>query len=792
MSAWGVYYPEGDARSGGMRNQVLLYTMTSPAGGARSRMPWISEDKNTLYFAQGSYAKEELWYSSKSAGRWLPARKINELNVTGYSSQSPSLDSSMNRIYFTSTRPVGAPYNQAGGRWRIWTATRKVDGTWNTPYFMNDDAVSGAYVTIYTDGHDFGVSLSRDGNNLYINSSRSLGLGTYDIWMSTLTTSGKWTQPVNLGAPINSSAWEMSGVSVSKDNRTLYFGSDNTVYRKLGTDTYNIYQAVRSSTTQAWSTASVSQLGGFSPVTTSVSWGVLWPCISDDGLEMYYSDDGPFKYPTDGFDIFVSRYTSGNWSKASNLGRGVNNIIWHRDEDFLPFVAYIDATTYQPRDCMFDSILFLALSGSSSGNRYDLTTYKDDWTDYLDQMFSPERQLDRLNSVVGSVNTTLNNLSYKVKITVMIPYPSKSVTNFGDVDGDGLTENLSTDTIRMKVMKWYLNDFYSRWSSANLTNLNLVAMYWMSELAGSADSSVIKQVSNEVHNRGSKFEWIPYYNATNYSIWSTLGFDIVEYQPNYAWLSQSDTTRIPLAAAGARNYNMGVELEFDSSVMTWDSLNYRTYLDYGTGYKENYMKNCLLGWYQDSYNLAPMSYTSLTANPISRDGYDNTYQFIKEIYPYPLSAGKSYTLSTTPSASYPDATRKLCDYLYLPDVNTSARVVGFQNANPSVTFDLVSSANVEKVYAHFAGGNYNTISFPANMSVDVSNNGSSWTGVGSTVLHATESGTLIPGEMMLKFAPTNVRYVRVNFIRNTAWIWLDEITIYGNYQQTSVTDWSLY
>jgi len=789
-----AYFPEGDSRSGGMHNQVLLYTMTAQSGEGQSRMPWISSDEATLYFAQGGYGYEEIWFSTKSAGRWLPARSIPELNMAGYSTKSPALDSTMNRIYFSSSRPVGAPYNLAGGRWRLFTSTRKSDGSWNTPYFLNNDASSGVTVSTLNDGHDFGVFLSRDGNILYFNSSRTGTLGGYDIWYSSKNSQGLWTQPINIGTPINSASSEVSGVSVTGDNLKLFFCSDRVDYRQNGTDTYNIFQAVRSSTTQSWSSASISQVGTISPATSSSSWGVSWPAISADGSDLYYSDIGPFMWATDGYDVFVSHYSSGSWRAPSNLGRGVNNIIWNTDTDFLPFVAYLDATTYQAQDFMFDAILMMALSGSSSGNRYDGNTYKDDWTNYLDQLFSPERELDRLNAVVGSVKTTLNNPSYQEKIYVMIPYPSKSVTSFGDVDGDGITENLSIDTIRNKVVKWYINDFYTRWTSAHFTNLNLVGLYWMNELVASTDTAVVKATSIALHNLGLKFEWIPYYNATGYSSWSTWGFDCAEYQPNFAWIATGspDPARVSSAATSARTYTMGIELEFDSRCLNSNTMNYRTYLDYGTAYKENFMRNCLIGLYQDSYDLKLMAYASLATNPIARDGYDMTYQFIKETYPYPLSAGKTYTYSTAPSPTYPDGSIKLTDYHFVPDSNTSSRSVGFYLTNPSVTFDFVSSARIMKVYAHLLGGNNSGISFPSNMLVETSPNGTTWTSVGSTSLHLGESGALIAGEMMVKFAPSTARYVRITFTRANTWTWLDELTVYGDYNLQAMDEWPLY
>jgi hypothetical protein len=784
-----AYLPQGDSRSGGMDNQVLLYTLNPPGGNIRSRMPWVSGDGNSLYFGAKGYGIEEIWYSTKSAGVWQGAVPLVDLNSTGYSSMSPCLSPDGNQIYFTSTRPVGSPYNLTGGRWRIFTATRKVSGGWNTPYYLNVDAVSGTNVTVQNDGHDFGVSISRDGKTLYFNSSRSGGYGGYDIWYSKKSSNGQWTAAVNAGATINTASSEQSGVCVSNDEKTMIFSSNQVAKRIYGTDTWNFYKAIRSSTTALWSTASVTQVGGISPVVSgSTSWGVSWPCISSDDSTLYYSDGGTFYWFGDAYDIFFSNYTNGNWTAGKNIGRAINNLIWCETEDFLPYVAYVNATTGKPTDWMFDSYLFLALSGASTQNRYDVgPCYKDDWVSYLDSIFYPARQLHKLDEVVDSVKTTLNQPGYKVKMSVMIPKPVSSVTNFGDVDGDGISENLSTVANRVKVCQWYINDFYSRWTAANFQNIELTSLYWLDEYLGS-ETTVVKQVATAVHNKGLKFEWIPYYSSDYYR-WSSAGFDFTELQPNYAWLSQSDPSRFASNASRAKSYTMGIELEMDYRPLT-DGMNLRAYLDNGTNSMQGYMYNCLIGCYQDVAAIKNFCYAT---TPYGRDAYDGIYQFLKEKYPTPVSVGKSYSYSTAPNSSYPDTSfSKLTDYYYLPDSTYMSRVVGFANVNPSITFDLASVCQVEKVYGHFGCVTSWGVYYPSQMKVEVSNNNSTWTTVGTTSVHPSPGTDLTQGDMLVKFTPTTGRYVKVTLTNGGTWIWVDEMQVYGTYNFTEIDDWRLF
>ncbi|MCX6237217.1 MAG: OmpA family protein, partial [Bacteroidia bacterium] len=69
--------------------------------------------------------------------------------------------------------------------------------------------------------------ISADGRLLFFTGcGRPDGLGSCDIYMS-VRQKGKWSEPVNLGNPVNTSSWE-SQPSVSADGRWLYFTSNRS------------------------------------------------------------------------------------------------------------------------------------------------------------------------------------------------------------------------------------------------------------------------------------------------------------------------------------------------------------------------------------------------------------------------------------------------------------------------------------------------------------------------------------------------------------------------------------
>lgn len=92
--------------------------------------------------------------------------------------------------------------------------SEKITGGWSVPEAFTYNS------TEYSIGHP---AFSPDGNTLYFASDMPGGQGGTDIWMCTLKN-GSWSSPINLGSVINSTENEMFP-NVSEDG-TLYFASE--------------------------------------------------------------------------------------------------------------------------------------------------------------------------------------------------------------------------------------------------------------------------------------------------------------------------------------------------------------------------------------------------------------------------------------------------------------------------------------------------------------------------------------------------------------------------------------
>lgn len=193
-----------------------------------------------------------------------------------------------------------------------------VDGEWGEPEVVG--AVSTAeYLEVEP-------LLSPDGTELYIMSNRPGGMGGMDIWVSRLVD-GEWTEPTNLGAPINSAAIDHCLYFFGEDWDTAYWTST----REGGYGGNDIWMAKR--VDGVWGEA--VNLGP--DVNSAASEHHSLP--SPDGLSLYVSSDR--EGGLGGEDIYVTTVDrNGHWGPLANLGPKVNSPENDRCPAFSPDFRY--------------------------------------------------------------------------------------------------------------------------------------------------------------------------------------------------------------------------------------------------------------------------------------------------------------------------------------------------------------------------------------------------------------------------------------------------------------------
>ncbi len=186
--------------------------------------PCLSTDGLTLFFnsnRQGGSGATDLYITTRKspADPWAPPVNLGSVINSEFQELNPSISADGLTLFFSELEYDGAAVRPGGcGQCDIWLATRGCPcGPWGPPVNLGP-AVNSPSV-------DGGPGLSRDGRMLFFNSNRNGGAGFWDIWLCTRkTTQDGWSPAVNLGAPLNSPAWD-GNAELSADGRTLYFAS---------------------------------------------------------------------------------------------------------------------------------------------------------------------------------------------------------------------------------------------------------------------------------------------------------------------------------------------------------------------------------------------------------------------------------------------------------------------------------------------------------------------------------------------------------------------------------------
>ena len=238
---------------------------------------------------------------------------FGELQNLGPVINSPSGDATICfsadslELYFSSNRPGGYGY------FDIYVTTRATKGDpWGPPLNLGP--------AVNTPDAEICPSISSDGLTLYFCddwdwSPRPGGLGGCDIWMATRASrSASWGTPVNVGAPINTSANEISPM-VCGDGLALVFAST----RAGGQGSYDLWTSTRETTQDDWgepvNIGEVVNSGSFDDE----------PSLSSDDRALVFTSQRPGGFGS--YDLWMTtrKTPSDPWGPPVNLGPGINS-----------------------------------------------------------------------------------------------------------------------------------------------------------------------------------------------------------------------------------------------------------------------------------------------------------------------------------------------------------------------------------------------------------------------------------------------------------------------------------
>jgi len=148
-----------------------------------------------------SFRKGEVWSDPVNMGPGI--------NTRHWESQ-PALSADNKTLFFSSTRGGGQ------GKKDIWYVTFE-EGSWSEPMNMGARINSSE-----NEGSPF---LHPDGKTFYFRSDGHIGLGDFDLFISRKKSGQSWSEPVNMGYPINSKYSE-GALFVELQGLKAYYTSD--------------------------------------------------------------------------------------------------------------------------------------------------------------------------------------------------------------------------------------------------------------------------------------------------------------------------------------------------------------------------------------------------------------------------------------------------------------------------------------------------------------------------------------------------------------------------------------
>ncbi len=184
----------------------------------------VSMDERRVYTYNDKSGVGDIYYSDYLNGQFsaIVPVKINDVNNAERWETHYTVSPDGSTVFFVSDRLEGY------GRRDIYTM-EKVEGEWSEPKNMGGN--------INSEWDEDAPFMGLDNNVLYFSSSNSSSMGEFDIFMSVKDENNIWSNPVNLGYPINSVGDDLFYTHTA-DGKKAYL----TSFRKGGKGEKDIYR----------------------------------------------------------------------------------------------------------------------------------------------------------------------------------------------------------------------------------------------------------------------------------------------------------------------------------------------------------------------------------------------------------------------------------------------------------------------------------------------------------------------------------------------------------------------
>jgi outer membrane protein OmpA-like peptidoglycan-associated protein len=194
----------------------------------------LSSDGRYMYFTAcerpDGMGRCDIYYSEFDGVNWsLPVNVGPPVNSTGWESQ-PSISANGQMLFFASNRAGGI------GGMDLWYSVLGANGSWKQPVNLGP--------IINTTGDEMSPFIHFDGHTLYFSSSGREGMGGYDIFYSRMKNDSTWTEPKNLGFPINTFNDEL-GLIIDAKGQVAYFSSKRDAGKGKDIYSFSVYDGIK-------------------------------------------------------------------------------------------------------------------------------------------------------------------------------------------------------------------------------------------------------------------------------------------------------------------------------------------------------------------------------------------------------------------------------------------------------------------------------------------------------------------------------------------------------------------
>jgi outer membrane protein OmpA-like peptidoglycan-associated protein/Tol biopolymer transport system component len=174
-------------------------------------LPALNADETTVIFTRKLRGQEDLFVTGMEGRAWKKAAPIDEGTInTGHNEGAHCISADGRTLLYTICNE-----RFTRGSCDLYISRLKKDG-WSPPRNLGPPLNSVAW--------DSQPTLSADGKSIYFVSNRRGGYGGFDLYVSHYNGE-QWGEPENLGPVINT-ANDDQAPFIHFDNRTLYFSSD--------------------------------------------------------------------------------------------------------------------------------------------------------------------------------------------------------------------------------------------------------------------------------------------------------------------------------------------------------------------------------------------------------------------------------------------------------------------------------------------------------------------------------------------------------------------------------------